>query len=234
MPYLFFNYGTMNSSKTANLLMAAHTLRAQGKHVVLIKPSVDNRAGARMITSRVGLKAVADIVLMPNNAPLGSTYQRVQRGPRGPRSLAVSLAVLNVELPALSIQDTSNKYEALVDSAEIILIDEAQFLSVENVEKLRDIASKQKIPVICYGLLTDYRSKLFPGSKRLVELADSLKEITYDASPSLGDCCWCKTNKAIINSKFNGPNIIKTGSSLPDLGAEEKYRPLCWNCWKKA
>jgi len=231
MPYLFFNYGTMNSSKTANLLMTAHTLRAQGKNVVLIKPSVDNRAGARMITSRVGLKAVADIVLRPDNSPLESTYQRV---PRVPRSLAVSLAVLNVELPALSRQDTSNEYEALVDSAEIILIDEAQFLSVENVEKLRDIASKQKIPVICYGLLTDYRSKLFPGSKRLVELADSLKEITYDASPSLGDCCRCKTNKAIINSKFNGADVIKTGSSLPDLGAEEKYRPLCWSCWKKA
>jgi thymidine kinase len=212
--------------------MTAHALRAQGKKVVLIKPSVDDRAGAKIIKSRVGLNAVADIIMRPDNSPLGSIY--LQRGPRGPRTLAVSLAVLDVELPALSRQETLNEYETLVDSADIILVDEAQFLSVENVEKLRDIASHNRIPVICYGLLTDYRSKLFQGSKRLIELADSLKEITYDVSPSLGDCCWCKTNKAIINSKFNGARVIKTGSSLPDLGAEEKYRPLCWRCWKKA
>ena len=208
MSQLTFHYGTMNSSKTANLLMTAHTLRSQGKTVVLIKPSADDRDGADMIQSRVGLNAKADIVLKPNNFPLDCA---------GPEEKSCG---------------------DLLESADIILVDEAQFLSLENVEKLRYIASHDKIPVICYGLLTDYRSKLFPGSKRLVELCDQIKEVTYDVSPFLGDCCGCKGNKAIINSKFTinedgSHNIVKDGSQEPDLGAEEKYKPLCWICWDK-
>ncbi len=217
MTYLVFNYGTMNSSKTANLLMTAHALRAQGKLVILMKPSADHRDGARMITSRVGLKAVADIVLHPNNYPL-------EVGDKEPSH------VTELKIP-------SGK-KSLIAAADMVLVDEAQFLSVKNVEKLREIASQYRTPIICYGLLTDYRTKLFPGSQRLIELADALKEITYDVSPSLGDCCSCKTSKAIVNSKFvvgdEGTTIIKEGSALPDLGAEEKYRPLCWSCWTDA
>jgi len=224
MPSLFFNYGTMNSSKTANLLMTAHTLRGQGKNVVLVKPSADTRDGARMINSRVGLKAVADIVLLPNNFPLSICCEEKHV----------------TELKSLCEQygnSLPKGKESLISNADIVLVDEAQFLSVRNVEKLRQMASEYGTPIVCYGLLTDYKSKLFPGSKRLVELADQLKEITYDVSPSVGDCCWCKTDKAIINSKFierDGElEIIKEGSSLPDLGAEEKYKPLCWSCWNK-
>lgn len=199
MTYLIFNYGTMNSSKSANLLMTSHTMRKQGKHVILMKPSADIRGGADMITSRVGLESVVDIVLLPDNSPIDNSF------PSG---------------------------------VDIVLIDEAQFLSVENVERIRTLASTLRIPIICYGLLTDYRSKLFPGSQRLVELADSLKEITYDVSPYVGDCCCCGENKAIVNSKFmhsddGGIVVIKKGSSIPDIGAEEKYRPMCWSCWTK-
>ena len=227
MTYLVFNYGTMNSSKTANLLMTAHTLRAQGKMVVLMKPSADHRDGARMITSRVGLKAVADIVLHPNNYPL-------EVGDEEP-SHVTELKVLCEKYG----QKIPSGKKSLIAAADMVLVDEAQFLSVKNVEKLREIASQYRIPIICYGLLTDYRTKLFPGSQRLVELADALKEVTYDVSPSLGDCCACKTNKAIVNSKFvegvlGSIEIIKDGSALPDLGAEEKYRPLCWGCWTEA
>lgn len=199
MTYLVFNYGTMNSSKSANLLMTAHTMRKQGKKVILMKPSADTRDGVDIITSRVGLKALADIILLPNNNPIDTNFP---------------------------------------SNVDIVLVDEAQFLTVNNVERLRTIASTFHIPIICYGLLTDYRSKLFSGSQRLVELADSLKEITYDVSPYIGDCSCCSTEKAIINSKFtqtdNGILVIKEGSSLPDLGAEEKYTPLCWNCWNKS
>ena len=207
--------------------MTAHTLRAQGKTVILIKPSADHRDGARMINSRVGLKAVADIVLRPDNFPLDLS---------GEESSHIT------ELKALCSkygQKVSDGKKYLITAADIVLVDEAQFLSVKNVEKLRDIASWYRIPIICYGLLTDYRTKLFPGSQRLIELADALKEITYDVSPSLGDCCSCKTNKAIVNSKFTegvlgSIETVKEGSALPDLGAEEKYRPLCWSCWTEA
>ena len=226
MTYLTFNYGTMNSSKTANLLMTAHTLRAQGKIVILMKPSADHRDGKMMITSRVGLNAVADIVLCPDNFPLVLRNEEL--------STVTELKVL-CEKYGKKITDGKT---FLINTADMILVDEAQFLSVSNVETLRKIASQYKIPIVCYGLLTDYRTKLFPGSQRLIELADTRKEITYDVSPSLGDCCSCKTNKAIINSKFvdgdDGITIVKEGSTLPDLGAEEKYKPLCWSCWTKA
>ena len=106
-----------------------------------------------------------------------------------------------------------------------MLVDEAQFLSEKNVEALR--ALTKQIPVICYGLRTDYRSRLFTGSKRLLELADVIEEIKTI-------CVKCD-RKAIINSKFYTDNvnriIVRDGSEEPDLGAEEKYQPMCWKCW---
>ena len=170
---------------------------------------------------------MADIVLFPDNSPLDTKEE-------GGSSHVTELKVLCTKYG----YDVPDGKESLISTADIVLVDEAQFLSTKNVEKLRQLASQYQLPIICYGLLTDYRSKLFPGSQRLVELADSLNEITYHVSPSLGDCCWCTINKAIINSKFiendEGIKVIKEGSALPDLGAEEKYRPLCWNCWTKA
>jgi thymidine kinase len=82
-------------------------------------------------------------------------------------------------------------------------------------------------PVICYGLKTDYRTKLFPGSQRLLEIADSIEEIKT--------ICVVCNKKSIINSKFQVQNnkkiIIRDGSELPDIGAEEKYQSMCWWCW---
>ena len=121
----------------------------------------------------------------------------------------------------------NNFTHVISESKEIhcILVDEAQFLSESNVEELRKLTNE--IPVICYGLRTDYRSQLFPGSKRLLELADTIEEIKTI-------CIQCK-NKAIINCKFSTENnrqiFIKSGSDKPDIGAEDKYKPLCWKCW---
>lgn len=78
-------------------------------------------------------------------------------------------------------------------------------------------------PVICYGLRTDYKSNLFPGSKRLMELSDSIEEIKTI-------CNYC-SKKSIINMKHINGKAIKTGDSCPDLGCEEKYIQVCWKCW---
>ena len=106
-----------------------------------------------------------------------------------------------------------------------VLVDEAQFLSEKNVDALRDLT--KSVPVVCYGLRTDYRGKLFPGSKRLMEIADSIEEIKTV-------CNFCE-KKAILNAKFKIVNekkvIIKEGTSDPDLGAENKYMAMCWECW---
>lgn len=110
-----------------------------------------------------------------------------------------------------------------------IFVDEAQFLSAEQVDALRALTSE--VDVFCYGLRTDYRGVLFDGSRRLCELADELEEIETT-------CSWCH-NKALFSAKYsltheNGEErirIVREGSDAPDLGAEDKYTALCWSCW---
>lgn len=109
-------------------------------------------------------------------------------------------------------------------SPDIIICDEAQFLTASQVDQLRTIVSYYNIPVFCYGLRTDFQSNLFEGSKRLFELADTLCEL--DA------VCECGEH-AIINARLdkNG-QIIKSGQQI-ELGGNELYTPVCWNCWNK-
>lgn len=194
MPKLYFRYGTMNSSKTANLLMTAHNYRSQGKKVLLVKPKLDTRFGASHISSRaLDTPYEADIILDKNDE-IFDNY-------------------------------TNDMIENIVSC---ILVDECQFLSSKNIELLRKITDV--VPVICYGLRTDYKSYLFEGSKRLMELADSIEEIKTI-------CVNCE-KKAVMNAKFymnslGKKHIVKSGSSEPDLGAEEKYQPMCWKCWNE-
>ena len=181
MPKLYFRYGTMNSSKTMNLLMVAHNYEQQGKKVILIKPKIDTRFGEQYIMSRVGCKKIANVIL--------------DKDERIPSSYGTDIVC--------------------------VLVDEAQFLSSEQVEDLRVLSLNTS--VICYGLRTDYRSVLFTGSKRLMELADSIEEIKTI-------CTYCD-NKSIINMKYINGIVIKEGDNNPDLGCEEKYLPVCWKCW---
>lgn len=105
-----------------------------------------------------------------------------------------------------------------------ILIDEAQFLAANIVEQLREITLSRNIPVICYGLRTDFRTHFFEGSRRLMELADSIEEVKTT-------CHYCN-RKAIFNLKhLNGKATIE-GPSI-ELGAEEKYFPVCHGCYSE-
>lgn len=180
---LYFRYGTMNSSKTANLLMVAHNYKIQNKKVLLLKPIIDNRFGEDMIKSRTGIESKADI-LVDNN---------------------------------YNLLDNNINYS----NYNIVLVDEVQFLTPKQIEQLRIITIK--VPVICYGLKCDYKTYLFPGSKRLIELADSIEEIKTI-------CVFCN-KKSTINLKYSNGKIIKDGSDEIDIGAEEKYLSSCWKCW---
>jgi thymidine kinase len=111
-----------------------------------------------------------------------------------------------------------------IEGAACILVDEAQFLSPSVVEQLRQISRELDIPVICYGLRTDFRTRLFDGSKRLMELADSIEEVKTT-------CFYC-TRKAIFNLKLINGKATLDGPTI-DLGAEEKYLPVCANCYTK-
>ena len=108
------------------------------------------------------------------------------------------------------------------EGVDCILVDEAQFLSPELIEQLREVSSEQKIPVICYGLRTDFRRRLFDGARRLMELADSIEEVKTT-------CNFCN-RKAIFNLKLMNGVPTLDGPTI-DLGSEEKYLPACPACY---
>lgn len=112
----------------------------------------------------------------------------------------------------------SHSYEGI----DCILVDEAQFLSAKVIDQLREIATHRQIPIICYGLRTDFRSNLFDGSKRLMELADSIEEVK-------ATCHFCN-RKSIMNLKHVNGVACTDGPSI-QLGAEEKYFPTCYACY---
>jgi thymidine kinase len=108
------------------------------------------------------------------------------------------------------------------DGVDCIVVDEAQFLSRRVIDQFRTIATKNDIPIICYGLRTDFRGQLFEGSQRLFEVADSIEEIKTT-------CAYCN-RKAIFNLKFINGQPTLDGPKI-ELGAEEKYLPACSTCY---
>lgn len=111
---------------------------------------------------------------------------------------------------------------AILSKADCVLVDEAQFLSANVVDQLRVLADQGGVPVICYGLRTDFRTRLFPGSLRLMELADEITEVKTT-------CAYC-TRKAVFNLKHLDGKPTLQGPVF-DLGAEEKYLPACSRCY---
>lgn len=111
---------------------------------------------------------------------------------------------------------------AVFEGGHCILVDEAQFLTPAQIEQLRAVARDQQIPVICYGLRTDFRTRLFDGARRLMELADSIEEIKTT-------CHFCN-RKAVYNLKLADGVPTLAGPTI-DLGAEEKYLPACAQCY---
>lgn len=172
MGKLFFRYGAMGSSKTANLLMAHYNFRERGRRPVILKPKMDLRDGEKIVKSRIGLQASCTLIE--------------------------------------EFQMEEGKYDA-------ILVDEANFLTAEQVDWLAHICDTYDIPVLCYGLKTDFQGKLFEGSKRLLELADAIEEI-----PTI---CWCG-KKARFNARIRDGKIVRDGEQIM-LGANDMYVPLC-------
>ena len=110
-----------------------------------------------------------------------------------------------------------------LSAAHCILVDEAQFLSAEVVEQLRAVATDFNVPVICYGLRGDFRTRLFPGSRRLMELADEISEVKTT-------CAYCN-RKGVFNLKLVDGQPTRVGPVV-DLGSEEKYLPACAKCYE--
>ncbi|MBR1543865.1 MAG: thymidine kinase [Muribaculaceae bacterium] len=114
-------------------------------------------------------------------------------------------------------------YDKTLVMKDWILIDEAQFLSEEQVDQLARIVDDFGTNVVCYGLRTDFQSKLFEGSRRLLEIADSIDEIK--------STCACG-RKTIINARIDKDGNIVTDGNQVEIGGDDRYVALCRRCWQ--
>ncbi|MCM1289143.1 MAG: thymidine kinase [Corallococcus sp.] len=187
MPRLYFKYGTMGSSKSAQALMCKFNYEQKGMKVLLVKPSLDNRddTDTPKVRSRIGL--VCECETMTPEGSFAKLYK-----------------------------EYSDKGEC-----DCIIVDEAQFCTTKQVDELKDLT--EFVPVLCYGLLADFKCRLFEGSKRLVELADSLQEIK--------SVCRCG-RKSTVNARFVNGKCVDDGPVVL-IGGDESYENMCYWCWKK-
>ena len=178
MAKLYFRYGAMGSSKTANAIMVQYNYQERGQRALLMKPRLDNRDGADRVGSRSGLSARCRFVEDMDGMDL-SQYN-------------------------------------------CIIVDEAQFLTKAQVEKLVSVVDDQNIPVICYGLRADFQGNLFEGSQWLLAWADTIEEVKT--------VCWCG-RKATFNARFDhSGKVLKEGAQVV-LGANDQYIGLCRRHW---
>jgi len=184
MAKLYFKYGAMGSSKTAQALITKYNYEENNMRVWLCKPSADTRDGAAIIRSRIGLEAQCQV-----------------------------------------IPPQMNVYEIFLsekkDACDVIIVDECQFLAEEQIDQLRTIVNDFGVPVLCFGLRTDFRTRLFPGSRRLMELADAIEEIK-----TMCDC----GAKATVNARISQGYIVAEGEQVV-LGGNDCYIAMCHRCY---
>ena len=196
MGKLIYYYGAMGCSKTANALMTRFQYDINNKNIWLIKPAVDNR----------------DDIISENN------HKFIIKSRIGLE--AEAYAIKGSE----NIVDTYNKFEANYSYFDVIICDECQFLTPEQVTQLKYISESKNILIYCYGLRTDFRTELFPGSAKLFALADEIVQ--------LESICECG-RPAIVNARFVNNKITIQGDQV-DIGGDDKYKAQCWTCWQKA
>ena len=184
MAKLYFKYGVMGSSKTAQALITKFNYEEKGMRVWLIKPQTDDRDGDNIVRSRIGLSCPAYVL----------PYQ----------------------------EDVYESYRNLSNRVDVIIVDECQFISEKQVDQLADIVIIYNVPVLCFGLRTDFRTKMFPGSKRLLEIADSITEIKT--------ICACG-KKATVNVRMDENGRIVTEGEQILIGGNDRYTSMCYQCY---
>ncbi|WP_425837509.1 thymidine kinase [Microbacterium sp. PA5] len=209
MAKLYFRYGAMNSGKSTALLQAAFNYEERGQHVLLAKPEIDTK-GADRISSRLGVERLVDFLIAPGD-DLRSLFaehrDRVRR-----------VAEQEALIPESSA--TGARYDVAC-----LMIDEAQFLTAAQVDDLLRIVVEDRIPVLAYGIRTDFQTRAFPGSARLMELAHSLEE--------LKTICRCG-RKALFNARLVGGRFVFDGDqvAIDQLSADRvTYESMCAECY---
>ena len=208
MAKLYFRYGAMNSGKSTALLQAAYNYEERGQRVLLAKPSLDTK-GADQIVSRLGVTRDVD-VLVPAEARLRELFtQYAQAEPAGSLLEGTALG-----------QDPTLRGQ--VKPVACLLVDEAQFLTADQVDDLLRIAVLDGVPVLAYGIRTDFRTRSFTGSARLMDIAHSLEE--------LKTVCRCG-RKAVFNTRRIGDEIVLEGDQVAIDGEQVWYESLCAACY---
>ena len=184
MAKLYFKYGAMGSSKTAQVLITRFNYEERGMRVWLIKPATDVRDGENILRSRIGLSAECT-------------------------PIAKDASIFDL-------------FEKEYNNSDVIIADECQFFAPEQVDDLRRIVDEKDIPVLCFGLRTDFLTKLFPGSMRLFEVADSIAEIKT--------MCRCGS-KATVNARISDQGEVITVGSQVMLGGNDSYVAMCHRCY---
>ena len=185
MAKLYFKFGAMGSSKTAQALITKYNYEENGMKVWLIKPSADTRDGKTVLRSRIGLESTVDVI-----TPETDIYELFVREKQG--------------------------------KCDVIITDECQFFTPEQIDGLRAIVDDFDLAVICFGLRTDFQTKLFPGSRRLMEIADKFQEIKT--------MCDCGV-KASVNARVDSQGHIVTEGAQVQLGGNDSYIAMCHRCW---
>ena len=192
MAKLYFRYGAMNSGKSTALLQAAFNYEERGQVVLLAKPAIDSK-GDNAIVSRLGVTRPVDFTIAPEE------------------DLFAAFAVQRRRVLSETGRDVA-----------CLLIDEAQFLSENQVDDLLRIAIQQDVPVIAYGIRTDFQTVAFPGSRRLLEISHSLEE--------LKTICRCG-RKAVFNARKIDGVFTFDGDQVAIDGAHVSYESLCGSCY---
>ena len=187
MAKLYFKYGAMGSSKTAQALITKYNYEENDLSVWLLKPSADDRDGVQILRSRIGLEASADII-----SPETDIFRRFETEKLG--------------------------------QVDVIIVDECQFFTSEQIDQRREIVDAYNLPVMCFGLRTDFQTKLFPGSRRLMEVADSILEIK-----TICDC----GAKATVNARIDSSGHIVTEGAQVVLGGNDSYIAMCHKCYMR-
>lgn len=192
MSKLYFRYGAMNSGKSTALLQAAYNYEERGQEVLLAKPQIDTK-GDSAIVSRLGVTRPVDFTVAPDE-----------------------------DIHAAFLRESARVLAETGKPVSCLLVDEAQFLTEGQVDDLLRIAILAGVPVLAYGIRTDFQTVAFPGSRRLLEIAHSLEE--------LKTICRCG-RKAVFNARQVGDAFIFDGDQVAIDGEDVTYQSLCGACY---
>lgn len=192
MSKLYFRYGAMNSGKSTALLQAAYNYEERGQQVLLAKPQIDTKGDAEIV-SRLGVTRLVDFTVAPDE-----------------------------DIHAAFMRESARVLDETGKPVSCLLVDEAQFLTEGQVDDLLRIAILVGVPVLAYGIRTDFQTVAFPGSRRLLEIAHSLEE--------LKTICRCG-RKAVFNARQVGDTFIFDGDQVAIDGENVTYESLCGACY---